>query len=294
MSLDIGGSARLRSPGAGYEVRGRHPARYREGTPRIGGNQTTRSSPDCDRVTRTASVVRSRRLASMAAPPSRTRQSFRSHVAAADHGLQRRHHAQLRLRRPLNPCGGLMVRPAVGRPFGIALLSVLIIIGGALDIIAGIVAISLRGDGVLLVALEGTEDEVTALGIGFIVVGVLAIVVGTVLWNGSPFARTLVGTVVLARLIATIRSFAALDPESSPQHGCNQPRRRTKGNGRWGTASTMRQVRRSKFTATRWRGAEPGDPSRLTCHSWLSTASCPTPFVRRGMPPTFPASPGSA
>ena len=70
MSLDIGGSARLRSPGAGYEVRGRHPARYREGTPRIGGNQTTRSSPDCDRVTRTASVGRSRRLASMAAPPS--------------------------------------------------------------------------------------------------------------------------------------------------------------------------------------------------------------------------------
>ena len=63
-----------------------------------------------------------------------------------------------------------MVRPAVGRPFGIALLSVLIIIGGALDIIAGIVTISLRGDGVLLVALEGTEDEVTALGIGFIVV----------------------------------------------------------------------------------------------------------------------------
>jgi hypothetical protein len=106
-----------------------------------------------------------------------------------------------------------MVRPAVGRPFGIALLSVLIIIGGALDIIAGIVTISLRSDGVLLVALEGTEDEVTALGIGFIVVGVLAIVVGTVLWNGSPFARTLVGTVVLARLIATIRSFAALDRE---------------------------------------------------------------------------------
>ena len=134
-----------------------------------------------------------------------------------------------------------MVRPAVGRPFGIALLSVLIIIGGALDIIAGIVTISLRGDGVLLVALEGTEDEVTALGIGFIVVGVLAIVVGTVLWNGSPFARTLVGTVVLARLIATIRSFAALDRESSPQQGCNQPRRRTKENGRWGTASTMRQ-----------------------------------------------------
>ena len=178
------------------------------------------------------------------------------------------------------------VRPAVGRPFGIALLSVLIIIGGALDIIAGIVTISLRGDGVLLVALEGTEDEVTALGIGFIVVGVLAIVVGTVLWNGRPFARTLVGTVVLARLIATIRSFAALDRESSPQHGYNQPCRRTKekravGNGEHDAPELGARSSQPRAGAALNLVILSGYVSLLVVHSELSTPSSDAACRRR-------------
>jgi hypothetical protein len=46
---------------------------------------------------------------------------------------------------------------------GISLLSILVIIAGALDVLAGILSISLRGDGGLLAELKGSESEVTGL-----------------------------------------------------------------------------------------------------------------------------------
>jgi hypothetical protein len=52
------------------------------------------------------------------------------------------------------------------RPMGISLLSILVIIAGALDVLAGILSISLRGDGGLLAELKGSESEVTGLGTG--------------------------------------------------------------------------------------------------------------------------------
>ena len=45
-------------------------------------------------------------------------------------------------------------------------LSILVIIAGALDVLAGILSISMRGDAGLLVELKGTEGEVTGLGSG--------------------------------------------------------------------------------------------------------------------------------
>jgi hypothetical protein len=99
------------------------------------------------------------------------------------------------------------------RPFGVSLLSILVIIGGALDVLAGIISISARGDGDLLVELKGTEGEFTAFGTGLVILGVIAIVVGFMLWRGSDLARILIGIIAVLRLVGTIWAFASFDRE---------------------------------------------------------------------------------
>ena len=97
------------------------------------------------------------------------------------------------------------------RPFGVSLLSILVIIAGALDVLAGILSVSVRGDGDLLVELKGSQSEITAFGTGLIILGVIAIVVGFMLWRGSDFARILIGIIALVRVIGTIWAFASFD-----------------------------------------------------------------------------------
>jgi hypothetical protein len=97
------------------------------------------------------------------------------------------------------------------RPFGISLLSILVIIAGALDVLAGILSISMRGDSELLVELKGTEGEITGLGTGLVILGAIAIVVGLMLWRGSGFARILIGIIALVRLVGTIWVLASFD-----------------------------------------------------------------------------------
>ena len=99
------------------------------------------------------------------------------------------------------------------RPFGVSLLSILVIIAGALDVLAGILSVSVRGNGDLLVELKGSRGEFTAFGTGLIILGVIAIVVGFMLWRGSDFARILIGIIALVRLIGTIWAFASFDRE---------------------------------------------------------------------------------
>jgi len=99
------------------------------------------------------------------------------------------------------------------RPFGVSLLSILVIIAGALDVLAGVLSVSIRGDGDLLVDLKGSQGEITAFGTGLIILGAIAIVVGFMLWRGSGFARILVGVIALVRLIGTIWAFASFDRE---------------------------------------------------------------------------------
>jgi hypothetical protein len=99
------------------------------------------------------------------------------------------------------------------RPFGVSLLSILVIIAGALDLLAGILSVSVRGDGDLLVQLKGSQGEITAFGTGLIILGVIAIVVGFMLWRGSDFARILIGIIAIIRLIGTIWAFVSFDRE---------------------------------------------------------------------------------
>ena len=106
-----------------------------------------------------------------------------------------------------------MQMTASQRPFGVGLLSVLVIVAGALDVLTGILSVSIRGDGDLLVELKGSQGEMTAFGSGLIILGVIAIVVGFMLWRGSNFARILVGVIALIRLIGTVWAFASFDRE---------------------------------------------------------------------------------
>ena len=105
----------------------------------------------------------------------------------------------------------MMTGTVTQRPFGISLLSILVIIAGALDVLAGILSISLRGDGDLLIELKGSQGEVTAFGTGLIILGVIAIGVGFMLWRGSAFARILIGIIALVRLVGLIWVFASFD-----------------------------------------------------------------------------------
>ena len=97
------------------------------------------------------------------------------------------------------------------RPFGVSLLSILVIIAGAFDVLAGILSISMRNDGDLLLELKGTEGEVTGLGTGLIILGVIAIIVGVMLWRGSAFARILIGIIALVRVVGMVWVFASFD-----------------------------------------------------------------------------------
>lgn len=97
------------------------------------------------------------------------------------------------------------------RPFGISLIAVLVIIGGVMDIIGGILSIANRSDVNLLVELKATKSEVTWFGILLIVVGAIAILVGLMLWKGSPIARILVGVIVALRLVGTVWAFVSFD-----------------------------------------------------------------------------------
>ncbi len=97
------------------------------------------------------------------------------------------------------------------RPLGISLLSILVIIAGALDVLAGILSVSIRGDNELLVEVKASQGEITAFGSGLIILGVIAMVVGFMLWRGSAFARILIGIIALVRLVGTIWVFASFD-----------------------------------------------------------------------------------
>lgn len=92
----------------------------------------------------------------------------------------------------------------VRRPFGISFLSLLLIVGGALDIIGGIVLLTQRNDESLLDSIGATSSDLTTYGIVAIIFGVVVILLAGALRNGSGFARLFIGFVAVARAAAFI------------------------------------------------------------------------------------------
>jgi hypothetical protein len=104
-----------------------------------------------------------------------------------------------------------MSTAAVRRPFGVSLLSILIIIGGVFDVLGGILLLFERNDRESQVDFDMTSSQITWWAIGAIIIGVVAILVAVALRNGSQFARYLIAVIAAIRLISLIFALIRFD-----------------------------------------------------------------------------------
>ena len=86
------------------------------------------------------------------------------------------------------------------RPFGVGFLSILVILGGILDLVGGIVLLTQRNDDDLLETIGATSSDVTTAAIVAIAFGVVVILVGSALRNGANWARMLIGIIAVVRI----------------------------------------------------------------------------------------------
>ena len=103
-----------------------------------------------------------------------------------------------------------MTMTAARRPLGVSLLSILLIISGIFDLIAGIVLLATRNDADVRNALRDvSQGSITTLAIVTIGIGVIVLCAAFGLRRGANWARALVGGVAIARLIILFWSVAA-------------------------------------------------------------------------------------
>ena len=95
------------------------------------------------------------------------------------------------------------------RPFGVSFLSILLMIGGILDIVAGVFVLFQRGDDDLLAAIDVSDGDVTNYGIFAIAFGVIVVLVARALRSGANWARLLVAVIAAIRLASVIWLVAA-------------------------------------------------------------------------------------
>jgi drug/metabolite transporter (DMT)-like permease len=93
-----------------------------------------------------------------------------------------------------------MSEPTQRRPFGVSLISLVMIVSGVLQVVGGIFFLVQRNDDDVLEAIDMTSNDMTALAIGSIIIGALAVVIGVALRRGESWARTLVGVIALVNL----------------------------------------------------------------------------------------------
>ncbi len=87
------------------------------------------------------------------------------------------------------------------RPFGVTLIAVLTWISGALGILGGVVLILAREDAGLHRELQVSSSTIVAIGVVYIVVGLITILVAGGLLRGSGFARGLVTLLMILQLL---------------------------------------------------------------------------------------------
>jgi hypothetical protein len=88
------------------------------------------------------------------------------------------------------------------RPFGVAFLAIVLMIGGVLDIIGGGLLFLEREDISVRTRLGGSADEIALYAIMTIFVGIVVIAVAAALRNGSNFARYLIAFIAIVRVLA--------------------------------------------------------------------------------------------
>lgn len=97
----------------------------------------------------------------------------------------------------------------VHRPVGVSILSVVLMIGGVLDIIAGGLLFLERNDEKLLFRNDATPEELAAFALMTIIVGIIVIGLAAALRNGSNFARYVIAFVALVRIFALLFTVAS-------------------------------------------------------------------------------------
>jgi cytochrome bd-type quinol oxidase subunit 2 len=96
-----------------------------------------------------------------------------------------------------------MTRPA-RRPGGVTLLVVLIIIGGALELIGGIFLAVTHNNARVLRNTDKSSQFLLSVGIVAIVIGLIYLLVSRGLAHGNGFARFLVGLISLISLVGGV------------------------------------------------------------------------------------------
>ena len=86
------------------------------------------------------------------------------------------------------------------RPFGVSLISLLLILNGLVSVVIGIMLLFHRGEDTILEALNVGEGHVTALAIAAIAIGAIVLLLAFALRGGSNFARFFLVFVWLAQI----------------------------------------------------------------------------------------------
>ncbi|MEZ5096852.1 MAG: hypothetical protein R2731_12475 [Nocardioides sp.] len=91
-----------------------------------------------------------------------------------------------------------------GRPGTVTTVVVLTGVAGLVDIIAGAALWALSGSDRLRSLTDASQGTITAQGIAFIVLGVIALGLAVLLGSGSKAARTLVSVLMVLRIAGVI------------------------------------------------------------------------------------------
>lgn len=100
------------------------------------------------------------------------------------------------------------------RPFGVTVLVFLVWLQALLQIAGGVILIFVRDDGDVLSQTSLSGDELLALAIGLIIVGLITALVASALGHGSNFARWLVAILTLLNLGGAIYQLTSVNADS--------------------------------------------------------------------------------
>ena len=97
------------------------------------------------------------------------------------------------------------------RPIGVTIIVVVLWIQALLGIAAGVFLMIENNDADLLRHVDASSDDVMALGIVIVIVGVITAMFASALGRASNFARWVIGFLALLHLAGTVYSFVTLD-----------------------------------------------------------------------------------
>lgn len=96
------------------------------------------------------------------------------------------------------------------RPFGVSLISLLLILNGLVSVVVGIMLLFHKGENLILDSLNVAEGNITALAISGIAIGAITLMIAFALRSGSNFARFFLVFIFLGQIGLLIWSMVQL------------------------------------------------------------------------------------